>query len=160
MAYLIDGHNLIPHLPGLSLQAEDDEMQLVMRLQEFCRRRQKNVEVYFDKAPPGQDRTLKMGRVSARFVPESTTADRAIRSRLKRLGKEAHNWTVVSSDLAVQSTARWAGARVISSQDFATLMTRVGKDASEEPERGDRALSQEEIDAWMKIFSAGKKQSK
>ena len=37
MPYLIDGHNLIPKVRGLSLQSMDDEMELVELLQEFCR---------------------------------------------------------------------------------------------------------------------------
>ena len=37
MPYLIDGHNLIPKVAGLSLKAVDDEMQLIELLQEFCR---------------------------------------------------------------------------------------------------------------------------
>ena len=67
MPYLIDGHNLIPKVPGLSLKAIDDEMQLVEKLQEFCRRRGKQVEVFFDKAPPGGRRVRVFGPVTARF---------------------------------------------------------------------------------------------
>ncbi|MBP1702274.1 MAG: hypothetical protein H6Q38_1381, partial [Chloroflexi bacterium] len=37
MPYIVDGHNLIPKIPGLSLRAIDDEMQLIELLQEFCR---------------------------------------------------------------------------------------------------------------------------
>ena len=54
MPYIIDGHNLIPRIPDLSLQDIDDEMQLVEMLQDFCRISRKKVEVYFDNAPPGQ----------------------------------------------------------------------------------------------------------
>jgi hypothetical protein len=52
MPYLIDGHNLIPKL-GLRLDSMEDEMELVSILQEFCRLEDRQVEVYFDGAPPG-----------------------------------------------------------------------------------------------------------
>src|SRR4026207_107874 len=97
MPYLIDGHNLIPKL-GLRLDSMDDEMELIPFLQEFCRRERKQVDVYFDGAPPAQAGTRKLGAVTAHFVRLGTTADDAIRTRLKTLGKSAKNWVVVSSD--------------------------------------------------------------
>ncbi len=111
MPFLIDGHNLIPKIPGLNLQALDDEEQLIKLLQEYCRRQRKQVEVFFDNAPPGGVRARNFGLVIARFVRQGTTADQAIRERLTRLGRLARNWTVVSSDLTVQSWARAAQAR-------------------------------------------------
>ena len=111
MPFLIDGHNLIPKIPGLNLQALDDEEQLIKLLQEYCRRQRKQVEVFFDNAPPGGVRARNFGLVIARFVRQGSTADQAIRERLTRLGRLARNWTVVSSDLAVQSCgARGPGA--------------------------------------------------
>ena len=86
MPYIIDGHNLIPKIPGLSLQDLDDEIQLVKMLQEFCRINRKQVEVFFDNAPPGQPVARNYGSVVARFVREGGTADRAIHNKLKRLG--------------------------------------------------------------------------
>jgi hypothetical protein len=44
MPYLIDGHNLIPKIPGMNLGDVDDETQLIEMLQEFCRRRRKQVK--------------------------------------------------------------------------------------------------------------------
>jgi uncharacterized protein len=115
MPYLIDGHNLIAKTPGLSLQAFDDENQLIELLQDFCRTRRKPVEVYFDNAPVGQAAVRRFGQVTAHFVRQGSTADAAIHRRLVRLGKSAGNWTVVSSDRAVQTAARLAHAQVLSS---------------------------------------------
>jgi uncharacterized protein len=118
MPFLIDGHNLIPKL-GLSLRSVDDEMELVARLQVFCRVERRQVEVYFDGAPAGQVGARKFGSVTAHFVRSGTTADAAIASRLKKMGRDARNWTVVTSDRRVQSEARNAGADVVSSDVFA-----------------------------------------
>ena len=95
MPYLIDGHNLIPKL-GLRLDSPDDEMELVGILQEFCRLRRREVEVYFDGAPVGQASIKKFGIVTAHFVRLGTTADSAIKIRLEKLGRAARNWIVVS----------------------------------------------------------------
>ena len=145
MPYLIDGHNLIPKL-GLRLDSIDDETELIGILQEFCRLEQKQVEVFFDGAP--QAKTKKQGRVTANFVRLGTTADDAIRNRLKRLGKSAKNWTVVSSDRQVQSNARAAHAEVLSSDAFAGMLrhTRARK-----PD-GEQTLSPKEVEDWLKLF--------
>src|SRR5512134_2195825 len=113
MPYVIDGHNLIPKL-GLRLDSIDDETELVAILQEFCRMEHRQVEVFFDGAPAPQAGTRKVGAVTAHFVRLGTTADDAIRNRLKRLGKSAKNWTVVSSDRQVQAEARAAQAEILS----------------------------------------------
>jgi predicted RNA-binding protein with PIN domain len=148
MPYLIDGHNLIPKV-GLRLDSPDDEMELVALLQEFCRLEQKHVEVFFDGAPGTEAGTRKMGSVTAHFVRLGSTADDAIRSRLKQLGKSARNWTVISSDRQVQAEARAAHAEVISSDSFAGTLkqTRPGSRAG-----SDRTLSPQEIDEWLKLF--------
>ena len=86
MPYLVDGHNLIPHLPGLSLKAIDDELELIEWLRAFCQQKRKDVEVFFDQAPPGYAASRRYGRVTAHFVRQGTTVDAAIHARLVRLG--------------------------------------------------------------------------
>ena len=103
MPYLIDGHNLIPKL-GLCLDLPDDEMQLVAILQNSCRI-QRGMRI--------------LEAVKAHFIRPGTTADSAILSRLKHLGRSARNWTVVSSDRQVQAGARAARTQVLSSETFA-----------------------------------------
>jgi len=150
MPYLIDGHNLIPKL-GLSLRAMDDEMQLVTRLQEFCRAERKRAEIYFDGAPAGQSGTRKFGLVSAHFVRLGSSADAAIRSRLKSLGRSARNWTVVTSDRAVQTEARAAGAAVLASGAFAEQVTASMRAPTHED--GQQAgISNEEVEEWLRLF--------
>ena len=149
MPYLIDGHNLIPKL-GLRLDSIDDETELINILQEFCRVEQRQVEVFFDGAPATQAGTRKMGAVTARFVSLGNTADNAIRSRLKNLGKSARNWTVVSSDRQVQTEARSAHAEVISSEVFAAMLKQA-RDSAPKP-NVERKLSPNEVEDWLKVF--------
>ena len=156
MAYLVDGHNLIPKIPGLSLRALDDEMQLIELLQEFCRARRKKVELFFDNAPPGQAQVRQYGWVMARFIRQGNSADQAIRTRLAALGPAVRNWTVISSDQAVQAAARRSGAAVISSDEFARQVQQALQQAASGLAAGkksaDTALKPEEVEAWLKFF--------
>jgi predicted RNA-binding protein with PIN domain len=149
MPYLIDGHNVIPKL-GLRLDSIDDELELISILQEFCRLTRKRIEVFFDGAPTPHAGTRKFGPVTAHFVRLGTTADNAIRNRVKGLGKGARNWTVVSSDRQVQAEARAAQAEVVSSDSFASLLKQAHTSASKP--RTERKLSEEEVEDWLKQF--------
>lgn len=150
MPFLIDGHNLIPKL-GLSLRSVDDEMQLVERLQDYCRVERKPVDVYFDGAPAGQTGTRRLGLVTAHFVRLGATADAAIGARLHSLGRAARNWTVVTSDRAVQAEARAVGATVISSDEFARQVNASTRAAGKRsaPEAG---MSDAEVEEWLRLF--------
>jgi len=149
MTYLIDGHNLIPKL-GLRLDSIDDEMELISILQEFCRLERKQVEVFFDGAPTPHAGTRKLGSVIAHFVRLGTTADNAIRNRVKGLRKSAKNWTVVSSDRQVQAEARAAQAEVVSSDSFASQLKQARNSASKPTD--ERKLSNQEVEDWLKLF--------
>ena len=150
MPYLIDGHNLIPKL-GLRLDSFDDEMELVKRLQEFCRLSRAQVEVYFDGALPGGASTRKAGVVTAHFIRKESSADAAIEARLPRMKKTAKNWTVVSSDGRVQRAARAAQAGVMSAEEFVQEMikARASRAATSKTES---ALSPGEVDEWLELF--------
>ena len=150
MPYLIDSHNLIPKM-GLRLDSPNDEMELIAILQEYCRvERKKQVEVYFDGAPTSHAGTRKQGTVTAHFVPLTTTADNAIRNRLKKIGKAAKNWVVVSSDHRVQLEARVMQAEVISSEIFAMTLRQAQNSAPKPTEN--RKLTSQEVDDWLKLF--------
>lgn len=154
MPYLIDGHNLIAKIPTISLESIDDEMELVNLLQEFCQRRQKQVEVYFDNAPAGQPKARNFGNVIARFIPSPQTADQAIHNKLIRLGATARNWTVVSSDHAVQSYARQARAQVVTSESFSRLISEaLNNDPLEKKKRTETSMSEDEINEWLNLFN-------
>ena len=149
MPYLVDGHNLIPKL-GLRLDSADDELELIAILQEFCRLERRQVDVYFDGAPATQAGTRKLGSVTAHFVRLGTTADDAIRKRLKKLGKAAKNWTVVSSDRQVQAEARAVHADIISADSFAQQLRQARASAPKTVR--DRAPTPGEVEEWLKIF--------
>ena len=161
MPYLIDGHNLIPHVPGIELDDLEDERALIQRLLPFASSRGSRVEVFFDRALPGTAREQQHGRVRVCFASRGTSADDLIRKRLGALGKGAKNWTVVSSDREVIREAQGSRARVLSAREFAVQLAGEGGQAADQgtgpgaPEKADDVnLSQDEVAYWMDQFSS------
>jgi len=155
MPYIIDGHNLIPKIHGLSLSSTDDEMQLVELLQEYCRLQRKEIEVFFDNAPPGGVRARRFGAVTARFVSEGTTADAAIEKKLHRLGRASRNWTVISSDRSVQAAARAVHASVIPAETFAQMLAQtLDRSKADQGACEDHTISSDDLDEWLQLFGA------
>lgn len=156
MKYLIDGHNLIPHLPGLNLAQIEDEDRLIGWLQEFARWRRCTIEVFFDKAPPGRAGERKVGSIITHWVAEGRTADSAIIATLQRLGKRAAEVTVVTSDRKILAEAHRQRAHTLRAEEFARqlLNIRPPKPAggAEKPEK----VSEEEIEEYLNLFSKKK----
>jgi hypothetical protein len=152
MQYLIDGHNLIPKVPGLSLSDPDDEEQLIAQLSSWARVSKHKVTVFFDRAPQGQAGTRRSSPVSAVFVRDGKTADSAIMEALAKLKNNARNVAVVSSDRMVQAAAKAAHAKVLKSEEFALDLLETQRS----PETGteNSASSSAEIAEWERIFSS------
>jgi predicted RNA-binding protein with PIN domain len=156
VSYVIDGHNLIPKVPGLDLSDPEDELRLIEVLQDFCRHTRKSVEVYFDQAPPGMSGSRSFGLVKARFIRQGQTADQAIQNRLEKLGRRASQYTVVSSDRQVALHARSLHARVLSAEDFIRLLQQAAEEPrAAAPVKPDPALSPDEVQEWLDLFQEG-----
>jgi uncharacterized protein len=156
MTYLIDGHNLIPHIAGLSLDQLDDEEGLVDLLVDFSIKKNCQIEVNFDHGHLNSEREFKRGRVHVHFVRSPMDADSAILARLLGIGNAAKNYIVVSSDQNVQNRARRIGATVMPSQKFAQLINNMGDKKRPDRQGQKTANIEKEIDDWMKLFSGGK----
>ncbi|MEJ2412515.1 MAG: NYN domain-containing protein [Anaerolineales bacterium] len=152
MPYLVDGHNLIPHIPGLTLEDLDDENSLIEILGEYASQQRTQIEIYFDRAAPSQSGSRSFGRVKAHFVPREKTADQAIISRLQRLGGSAKNWTVVSSDRVIQAEVRSCHSIVMPSQEFAALLRKRSIGNGENLKGEDPQIDEDEINFWLDQF--------
>jgi len=153
MPYLIDGHNLIGRMPGISLEDPDDEAKLLAVLRTFCARQPTKATVYFDGGLPGRLDPPPASGVTAHFITPPGTADAAIGRHLNRLGRDARNWTVVSSDVSVADAARRRGARVISSEGFAQELA--GALASSPPsEKPEGPPGEDELEDWEELFKS------
>lgn len=150
MPYLIDGHNLIAQMSTIRLDDPDDEAQLCAALRLFCSRTRGQATVYFDKGRRGAQDPARAGGLSVRFATPPQTADEAIRAHLGRLRGEARNWTVVSSDAEVRRAAEHAGARTLSSREFARQVEGAWQaPGSEKPEA---TPSAGEVAYWERQF--------
>lgn len=156
MPYLIDGHNLIGQLPGLSLDDEHDEAKLVERLKGYMLRHRRRCTVVFDGGlPGGPSRTLSSSSVRVIFAHGGTNADRIIRERIGHI-PDPRNWTIISADHEILSAARGRHMRIVRPADFAReldappIPTDPGGGAA-----ADVRLSPGEVDDWLRIFGAG-----
>ena len=156
MDHIVDGHNLVEHIAGLSLSMPDDEQRLIELLVQYCKLGRHRIEVYFDAAPVGQAGVRNFGRVHAHFVSQASSADEAIRRRLARLGRAAKNWMVVTSDRSVQASAHEAHAQVINAEGFSRRL-QAALQASPEARTVDEPLSEAEVREWEAIFKGQRK---
>jgi predicted RNA-binding protein with PIN domain len=147
MPYLIDGHNLIPHVRGLNLQQLDDEQELMKRLDAYFQRQRKQAVLYFDRAQPGGSADMRRAFLQVHFVRPPAIADDAILQHLRKLGGEAKNWVVVSSDQEVCQGAERMGARTLASKAFAALL-----DEENPTDANSQSARQEDLDYWLDLF--------
>jgi uncharacterized protein len=155
MTYLIDGHNLIPKITGLSLDQLDDEVALVDLIVAFSTSHKHQVELFFDRGRVGSLRDYQRGRVHVHFVLPPMIADNAILARLLGIGRAARNYVVVTDDRNVQNRARSLGAAILSSTSFATELQN--SCSSSKPIQGNKNQTQintNEIEEWLKIFNS------
>ena len=149
MPLLIDGHNLIGRTPGLSLADPDDEVELVRRLQRYCRHHRRRAVVVFDGGVlGGRSGALSTPEVEVVFAPAGRRADDVIRERLRKL-RDPAGWLVVSSDREIQRVARQAGARVVSAEEFVAEMQAP---PSAPHEKQAPRMSEDEIQEWLDLF--------
>lgn len=153
MPYLIDGHNLVPHILGINLSDLDDEIALIQILQKFANKSRSKVEVYFDHAQSTQARTQNHGLVKAVFVRQTSTADDAIKARLSQLGKGAKNWTVVSSDREILVEARSHQSSILTAPKFAGILNQLSGITQEGDKNETPDQSNLEVDYWLDQFS-------
>ena len=153
MPYLIDGHNLIPKIPGMSLRQLDDEQRLIDLLSAFQRAKPTQIEVFFDQAAPGNAGKKRQGGLTVHFVFRSSTADQAIAHRLASLGKAARNWTVVTSDRRVQEEARSRQAGVQPSEAFARDISEALRAAEQRNRADPPPIHPDEVDEWLEFFN-------
>lgn len=157
MPFLIDGHNLIAHLPDIELDDPDDEAKLVIKLRGFAARTRKKCIVIFDEGLPGGTSSLTTHSVLVVFASSKrTNADRIIMERISDI-RDAPNWTVVSSDNEVLDAATIAGMRPMRCISFAEMLTRP-RDPKPHPGINENVMvSAKEVEEWMQVFGISDK---
>ncbi|HSJ54065.1 MAG TPA: NYN domain-containing protein [Anaerolineae bacterium] len=148
MPILVDGHNLIGRLPGISLADPDDEEALVRLLSSFRARTGKAITVVFD---PGVTSTLaqsrKIGGVQVVSAPHGSTADAIILRRVAQ-AQNRQGLTVVTSDRELAAGVERLGARVQSAEAFSAQLGQPEAQTS----RKEQPPSSAEVNEWLALF--------
>ncbi len=150
--FVIDGHNLIPKVPGIRLQDIEDENRLIEMINEYCRLSRSQVELFFDGAPLPAQPGKKSGLVHPHFVRKGFSADDAIIEYVRKNQNPGKLLTVVSSDNRVAAAARQTGCEVLTSEAFAGEMQRVFSSPRATQELREKPLSENEIANWLEEF--------
>ncbi|MBC6937143.1 MAG: hypothetical protein DWB42_15080 [Chloroflexi bacterium] len=151
MPYMIDGHNLIGQLSDISLDDPNDEALLVQKLIGFAARTGKQCVVIFDHGLPGGSSRMSTRAVQVVFASMRSTADRVMIERIRKI-PDPTGWMIVSSDEEVRETARKRRMGVLTSTEFADLLTNPPRPKVDAGEAADVQLSDAEVDEWLSLF--------
>lgn len=157
MHFLIDGHNLIAKMPGISLSDPDDEAQLILRLRRWVAANPKRrVTVYFDGGlPGGRAPHLSATRLEVVFASSGQPADDLLLRHIRRI-KNPPEYTLITSDRAIIAAAEKRRLPVLLSEDFALELAGQEAAAPTPPPPREAAekplLSEAEVAAWMELF--------
>jgi hypothetical protein len=157
MSLLIDGHNLIGAnvFADIRLSDEDDEAKLVARLKVWKSRVRGMITVIFDRGIPG-GKDVKMGGagVEVIFAADPAQADDLIRYRLRKRPK---GLTLVTNDDALLREAAVYGVAAWRGEEAVRRMTLNAGPVAEAGMEHDVRLSAGEVDEWLALFGAKRK---
>ena len=153
MPLLVDGHNLIGQVTGLSLADADDEAQLVLLLRRYSTaKRGRQVIVVFDRGVYGHPQQLNGYGITCYFARSPQDADAELIKRLRAI-QRPREWTLVTSDQAIVRVAAERGVRVIGAHEFAhQLQAGPIRTAAAPEEKRDVRLSDAEVEEWLEFF--------
>jgi predicted RNA-binding protein with PIN domain len=146
---IIDGHNLIGHARGLSLEDEEaGREQLLRRVGAAKGSGGEQVLVIFDGDHPDRRMPGRFGGLRVAYSAGGRSADDEIITHLERAARKTV--TVVTSDRNLAERCRARGASVISAGQFLARLDpkpSKGMESSEKPESGP-----DEVDRWLSVF--------
>jgi predicted RNA-binding protein with PIN domain len=150
---VIDGNNLLGSWGGPQGQ-NDRREEVVRRVAAFCRARGARAILVFDGHPLRPDMEAQdLGPLRLRVPPRGQDGDTVIREIVDGTARPA-DLIVVTSDKALYSYAKTAGASVLRAHEWNALERRLvprstGGGAGEKPERED------DVEGWLKKFGEG-----
>ncbi|WP_425619322.1 NYN domain-containing protein [Anatilimnocola sp. NA78] len=163
MKLLVDGYNLL-HASGVFGHPSDPptletarRALLDLLAQQLSAKDRAQTTVVFDgkDAPPGLPERSSHERITILFSRRKTTADELI-ADLIAAEKQLRQLLVISSDHAVQRSARQRGIAHRDSEEWIRELRQRSAAAAVQPENRDHAQSPEEIAQWVKEFSPAK----
>jgi hypothetical protein len=157
MEWLIDGHNLIGHMPGLRLDDPHDEEKLLEYLCRYRARTSHHLTVVFDAGHTYQPATTRRRNgITVQFAPHGQKADQLI---IRRLGnvKNRQAVIVVTSDRAIQQAALNRKVRFMAAAEFSRqLLSSLHQTPIDEESHHHPPIPAHEIEEWLEIFNQSK----
>ena len=149
MPYVIDGNNLLGSWGGPQGQ-NDRRAEVVRRVATFCRARGAKATLVFDGHPLRPDMEAQdLGPLRLRVPPKGVDADTVIRELIDTAPRAAE-LVVVTSDKALYSYAKTAGASVLRAHEWNALERRLVRPA--DSSAGEKPEKEDDVEGWLRRF--------
>jgi predicted RNA-binding protein with PIN domain len=152
--YVIDGNNLLGSWGGPQGQ-DDRRAEVVRRVAAFLRAKGARGTLVFDGHPLRPDMEAQdLGPLRLRVPPQGTDADTIIRE-IVDTSDRPKELIVVTSDKALYSYVKTAGAAVLRAHEWNALERRIAPRAAE-VSGGEKPQREHDVEGWLKKFGGGK----
>ena len=149
MPYLIDGNNLLGSWGGPRGQ-DDRRHEVVRRVAAFCRAKGARATLVFDGHPLRDEmRAQDLGPLTLRVPPQGGDADTVIRELVERAPRPS-DLIVVTSDKALYSYVKTAGATVLRAHEWNAMERRLGR--PEGSSSGEKPDKENDVEGWLRKF--------
>jgi predicted RNA-binding protein with PIN domain len=157
MPYLIDGSNLIGHIPHLTLEDPRSKYRLVAQLLIFQRIKRIKIILVFDGPPDLHliGKEFRGKKFDIIYPSYEENADTIIKTWIEKQ-TDLRQVYVISSDREINTFARMKGAKVKRCDEFHKELKAVLKEyrAASAMKKADTSLSPLEVNHWIKIFES------
>jgi predicted RNA-binding protein with PIN domain len=148
---VIDGNNLMGSWGGPSA-GNDRRAEVVRRVAAFCRARGAKATLVFDGHPLRPDMEAQdLGPLRLRVPPSGVDADTIIREIVDTAARP-EDLIVVTSDKALYSYAKTAGASVLRAHEWNAIERRIAPRSDAEPDKPER---EDDVEGWLRRFRGG-----
>lgn len=153
---IIDGHNLLKapnsRVPGIGIY-EEELAHLVRLIRSWQAGERHQVTIVFDGNRPDHPELTNGRGVQLRFSGAGKTADEVIQQMVRR-APHPGKILVVTSDRAIQFTARDHGAQVCGSNEFWNQLSSPSQPPTPAPpeEKPNGVSNAAELKEWMDLF--------
>ena len=157
MPYLIDGSNLIGHMPTLEFHDPRSKHRLVAQLLIFQSIKKTKIILAFDGSPDPDllGKNYRRREFTILWPDQEEPADTLIKQQVQ-MQSDLRHLQVVSSDREIKNFAHENGAKVLNCDEFYKRLKAALKEHKESQtmSKEDTTLSPLEVDHWMEIFGA------
>lgn len=147
ISYIIDGNNLIGKIKSLmNLQSKNKQAsreKLVYMLDRYFSGKKYSVTLHLDGHQNGKINSSCMKIIYS----EKLTADEKIKDQIERTPSRK-NTVVITSDSNIAEFARVCSCKIISSEEFASMIRNMNKEDDEE-----NRIKQINNDEFIKLFN-------